>query len=208
VDPGGRAATQRRAARHLRRDRAGRVGCAAGIGSGGYGRVPPGARAHRGTIAPRVPAPDLRVQDGRRVPGVSERPPDALSDAWRCRELALRAASGRAVSARRLCRAAARCGARRGADAACAGAGGDRVRKGGAPTPLTPGASPGIERLSLNQITTERASLAEAVEACARHGVPYIAVWRHKLAETGLDRAVRLVRDAGLRVSSVCRGGR
>ena len=67
--------------------------------------------------------------------------------------------------------------------------------------------SPGISRLSLNQITVERASLVEAVEACARHGVPYIAVWRHKLAETGLDRAVRLVRDAGLRVSSVCRGG-
>ena len=87
------------------------------------------------------------------------------------------------------------------------------MRRGGAPTPLTPGASPGlpgppgIGRLSFNQITAERASLAEAVEACARHGVPYIAVWRHKLAETGLDRAVRLVRDAGLRVSSVCRGG-
>jgi len=92
------------------------------------------------------------------------------------------------------------------------------VRKGGAPIPLTPGGltpgaspgspgSPGIERLSFNQITADRASLAEAVEACARHGVPYIAVWRHKLAEAGLDRAVRLVRDAGLRVSSVCRGG-
>ena len=87
------------------------------------------------------------------------------------------------------------------------------------PGELTPGASPGspgftgspgslpISRLSFNQITAERASLGEVVEACARHGVPYIAVWRHKLAETGLDRAVRLVRDAGLRVSSVCRGG-
>ncbi len=64
-----------------------------------------------------------------------------------------------------------------------------------------------VGRLSLNQITAERASLTQAVEACARHGVPYIAVWRHKLAETGLDRAVRLVRDAGVRVSSVCRGG-
>ena len=87
------------------------------------------------------------------------------------------------------------------------------------PGELTPGAIPGspgftgspgslpISRLSFNQITAERASLGEVVEACARHGVPYIAVWRHKLAETGLDRAVRLVRDAGLRVSSVCRGG-
>ena len=36
---------------------------------------------------------------------------------------------------------------------------------------------------------------------------PAISIWRHKLAETGLDRAARLVRDAGLRVSSVCRGG-
>jgi len=75
------------------------------------------------------------------------------------------------------------------------------------PSLAEPLGSPGIGRLSLNQITAERASLAEAVDACARHGVPYIAVWRHKLAETGLDRAVRLVRDAGLRVSSVCRGG-
>jgi sugar phosphate isomerase/epimerase len=64
-----------------------------------------------------------------------------------------------------------------------------------------------IARLSLNQITTERASLEATVEACARHGIPYVAVWRHKLAETGLERAVRLVRDAGVRVSSVCRGG-
>ena len=64
-----------------------------------------------------------------------------------------------------------------------------------------------ITRLSLNQITTERASLEATVEACARHGIPYVAVWRHKLAETGVERAARLVRDAGVRVSSVCRGG-
>jgi len=64
-----------------------------------------------------------------------------------------------------------------------------------------------LARLSLNQITTERASLGETVDACARHGIPYVAVWRHKLAETGVERAVRLVRDAGIRVSSLCRGG-
>jgi sugar phosphate isomerase/epimerase len=75
------------------------------------------------------------------------------------------------------------------------------------PPDPTPGASPGIARLSFNQITAERASLKETVDACARHGVPSIAVWRHKLAEAGLDGAVRLVRDAGLSVSSVCRGG-
>src|SRR5207237_5116428 len=112
--------------------------------------------------------------------------------------------SGRAVSARRLCRAAARSGARRGADAASAGGRGDRVK----PSLSEPLGSPGISRLSFNQITAGRASLADAVDACARHGVPYIAVWRHKLAETGLERAVRLVSDAGVGGSRVWCGGK
>jgi sugar phosphate isomerase/epimerase len=64
-----------------------------------------------------------------------------------------------------------------------------------------------VARLSFNQITSDRLPLADVVEACARHGVPYVSVWRHKIAEVGLDAAVRLVRDAGVRVSSVCRGG-
>jgi len=68
-------------------------------------------------------------------------------------------------------------------------------------------ASPGISRLSFNQITAERATLKEVVEACARHGVPYVAVWRHKLAQVGVKAAACLLRDAGVRVSSVCRGG-
>ena len=62
-------------------------------------------------------------------------------------------------------------------------------------------------RLSLNQITTSNWSVAEAVEGCARHGVPSIALWRHKIQETGLAASVGLVKDAGLHVSSVCRGG-
>ncbi|UQZ82119.1 L-ribulose-5-phosphate 3-epimerase UlaE [Paenibacillus konkukensis] len=64
-----------------------------------------------------------------------------------------------------------------------------------------------IERLSLNQITTDRWSLREAVEGCARAEVPWIALWRHKVAEAGLAESKRLVQDAGLRVSSLCRGG-
>src|SRR5437762_13914218 len=66
---------------------------------------------------------------------------------------------------------------------------------------------PPISRLSFNQITAERASLKEVVDACARHGVPYVAVWRHKLADGGVQTAACLLRDAGGRVSSVCRGG-
>lgn len=61
--------------------------------------------------------------------------------------------------------------------------------------------------LSFNQATAERASLREVVECCARREVPYVAVWRHKLAELGLEAAARTIRDAGLKVSSVCRGG-
>jgi sugar phosphate isomerase/epimerase len=62
-------------------------------------------------------------------------------------------------------------------------------------------------RLSLNQITTDRWSVREAVEGCVRHGIPSISLWRHKIREAGLDSCVRLVKDAHLRVSSVCRGG-
>ena len=34
-----------------------------------------------------------------------------------------------------------------------------------------------------------------------------IGPWRHKVAEIGVDEAARLIREAGLRVSSLCRGG-
>jgi len=62
-------------------------------------------------------------------------------------------------------------------------------------------------RLSLNQITTSTWSVAEAVEGCVRHGISSIALWRHKIQETGLAESARLVKDSGLHVSSVCRGG-
>jgi sugar phosphate isomerase/epimerase len=62
-------------------------------------------------------------------------------------------------------------------------------------------------RLSLNQITTANWSVAEAVDGCVRHGVSSIALWRHKIKEAGLAESVRVVKDSGLRVSSVCRGG-
>lgn len=64
-----------------------------------------------------------------------------------------------------------------------------------------------IRRLSLNQMTTQRWTLREAVEGCARAGIPSIGVWRDKLDQAGTAEGARLVRDAGLRVSSLCRGG-
>lgn len=64
-----------------------------------------------------------------------------------------------------------------------------------------------LDRLSLNQITTQRWNLQEAVAGCVRHNVPWIGVWREKVHEFGAEHSARLIRDAGLRVSSVCRGG-
>ena len=64
-----------------------------------------------------------------------------------------------------------------------------------------------VSRLSLNQKTTENWGLREAVEGCVRADIPYIGLWREKVAEVGLSEAARLVHEAGLRVSSLCRGG-
>lgn len=64
-----------------------------------------------------------------------------------------------------------------------------------------------LSRLSLNQMTTKPLSLREAIEGCARAGIPYIGLWRDKVAETGLQESARVVREAGIKVSSLCRGG-
>jgi sugar phosphate isomerase/epimerase len=64
-----------------------------------------------------------------------------------------------------------------------------------------------LARLSLNQMTTRPWSVREAVEGCVRAGIPAIGLWREPVAETGLRESARLVADAGLRVSSLCRGG-
>ncbi len=68
-------------------------------------------------------------------------------------------------------------------------------------------ALPELARLALNQITTRRWSLAQAIDGCARHGICGISIWRDKLAEMGLVEAARAVRAAGLAVTGLCRGG-
>ena len=63
------------------------------------------------------------------------------------------------------------------------------------------------DRLSLNTMTTKGWTLREAVEATAAAGLPAIGVWRDRVAEAGVDEAAKIVRDHGLRVSTLCRGG-
>lgn len=64
-----------------------------------------------------------------------------------------------------------------------------------------------LSRLSLNTATTKAWTLAEAVEGAARAGLPAVGLWRDRVAEAGLANAARIVSEAGLRVSSLCRGG-
>jgi sugar phosphate isomerase/epimerase len=62
--------------------------------------------------------------------------------------------------------------------------------------------------LSLNTATLgPDRSLAAAVEGCLRHGIGGISPWRDKIAEIGLPAAERLIRQSGLAVTGVCRGG-
>ncbi|MGC5627134.1 sugar phosphate isomerase/epimerase family protein [Georgenia sp. Z1344] len=67
--------------------------------------------------------------------------------------------------------------------------------------------APDLSRLSLNTATTKRWTLEEAVEGAVAAGIPALGLWRDRVAEAGLERAARIVREAGLRVSSLCRGG-
>jgi sugar phosphate isomerase/epimerase len=62
-------------------------------------------------------------------------------------------------------------------------------------------------RLSLNQATTKHWTLPEAVAGCVEAGIGGIGLWRDRVAEVGAGRAARLVADAGLTVTSLCRGG-
>jgi sugar phosphate isomerase/epimerase len=64
-----------------------------------------------------------------------------------------------------------------------------------------------FSRLSINSATTKKWTLAQVVEGCVNAGIPSIGPWRDRVEEAGLDKAARLIKDAGLRVSSLCRGG-
>jgi len=64
-----------------------------------------------------------------------------------------------------------------------------------------------LGRLSLNQATVKRLGVAEAVDLCVRHEIGAIGLWREPVAEAGLATVAALVGAAGLRVSSLCRGG-
>lgn len=63
-----------------------------------------------------------------------------------------------------------------------------------------------LARLSFNQMTAGRASLREVMDACLKAGIEWIGPWRHAVGDDPATAGRRL-RDAGLRISSLCRGG-
>lgn len=61
------------------------------------------------------------------------------------------------------------------------------------------------DNLNIHQVTfRDRWSFRESIEGMASHGIHQTAVWRDKLHEAGVDESARILRDNGMRVSSIC----
>ena len=62
--------------------------------------------------------------------------------------------------------------------------------------------------LSINTATLwESCNLRQAVDALRRHDIRGIAPWRDRVAEAGVKEAARMIRDNGLVVTGLVRGG-
>ncbi len=61
--------------------------------------------------------------------------------------------------------------------------------------------------LAINSATVKAWTLPQLVEGCQRAGITAIAPWRDIVQAVGIDKAGKLIRDASLDVSCLCRGG-
>ncbi|MGW3658619.1 sugar phosphate isomerase/epimerase family protein [Streptomyces sp. NPDC005151] len=64
-----------------------------------------------------------------------------------------------------------------------------------------------LSRLSINQETIKQWSLPELTEGCVKAGIDKVGLWRSPVQEYGIERTAQLLKDAGLTVTSLCRGG-
>ncbi|MDN3261681.1 sugar phosphate isomerase/epimerase family protein [Streptomyces sp. CSDS2] len=67
--------------------------------------------------------------------------------------------------------------------------------------------NPDLARFSVNQMTVKQLSLPELADACARLGITNVGLWREPVQAYGVEATAKLVRDAGLTVTTLCRGG-
>ena len=71
----------------------------------------------------------------------------------------------------------------------------------------TTGPGTGLSRFSVNQMTVRQLSLPDLVKGCVELGVPGVGLWREPVRAYGVEATARLVVEAGLTVTSLCRGG-
>ncbi|WP_033283886.1 sugar phosphate isomerase/epimerase family protein [Streptomyces sp. NRRL F-525] len=64
-----------------------------------------------------------------------------------------------------------------------------------------------LSRFSINQMTVKQLAMPELVDACLELGVHGVGLWREPVQSYGLEATAKLVRDAGLTVTTLCRGG-
>lgn len=64
-----------------------------------------------------------------------------------------------------------------------------------------------MSRFSFNQATANYWPMADLVAGCVAAGVGQVGLWREQVTEYGLEKTAMLVEDAGLAVTSLCRGG-
>lgn len=64
-----------------------------------------------------------------------------------------------------------------------------------------------LARLSINQETIKQWSLEELAEGCAKAGIGRVGLWRAPVQAYGVERTAQLLSDAGIGVTSLCRGG-
>ncbi len=64
-----------------------------------------------------------------------------------------------------------------------------------------------LSRFSINQMTVKQLSMPELVGECGRLGIANVGLWREPVQSYGLEATAKLVRDAGLTVTTLCRGG-
>lgn len=72
---------------------------------------------------------------------------------------------------------------------------------------MSAGAADDLVRLSINQETVKQWSLPELAKGCAGFGIASVGLWRAPVQEYGVERTARLMREHGLTVTSLCRGG-
>src|SRR5690349_21119425 len=64
-----------------------------------------------------------------------------------------------------------------------------------------------MTRFALNQATTKKWALPELAAGCVAAGVTGVGLWREDIQAFGVAKAAGLMREHGLAVTSLCRGG-